>query len=113
MPVRKYDLEELVLVLEKCKYMTSPNIKNDVTAFEYIRRFEVTDGIAILRGCSHWAYVQDNKFSDQGSDSDKVFVFKMSEVGPGFEVHLVNRMQPGGDLEHAWIMFDHVKRVKN
>jgi hypothetical protein len=22
-------------------------------------------------------------------------------------------MQPGGDLEHAWIMFDHVKRVKN
>jgi hypothetical protein len=22
-------------------------------------------------------------------------------------------MQPGGDLEHAWIMFDHVKRVKH
>jgi hypothetical protein len=22
-------------------------------------------------------------------------------------------MQPGGDLEHAWIMFDHVKHVKN
>jgi hypothetical protein len=22
-------------------------------------------------------------------------------------------MQPGGDLEHAWIMFDHVKRIKN
>jgi hypothetical protein len=34
-------------------------------------------------------------------------------VGPGSRVHLVNRMQPGGDLEHAWIMFDHVKRVKN
>jgi hypothetical protein len=42
-----------------------------------------------------------------------VFVFKMSEVGPGSGVYLVNRMQPGGDLEHAWIMFDHVKRVKN
>jgi hypothetical protein len=39
-PVRKYDLEELVPVLEKCKYMSSPNIKNDVTAFRYIRRFE-------------------------------------------------------------------------
>jgi hypothetical protein len=26
----------------------------------------------------------------QGSDSDKVFVFKMSEVGPGSGVHLVN-----------------------
>jgi hypothetical protein len=35
----------------------------------------------------------------------------MSEVGPGSGVHLVNQMQPGGDLEHAWIMFDHVKRV--
>jgi hypothetical protein len=41
-----------------------------------------------------------------------VFVFKMSEVGPGSGVHLVNRMQPGGFLEHAWIMFDHIKRVK-
>jgi hypothetical protein len=66
------------------------------------------DGIATLRGCSHWAYVQENMFPGQGSGSDKVFVFKMSEVGPGSGVHLVNRMQPGGDLEHAWIMFDHV-----
>jgi hypothetical protein len=37
----------------------------------------------------------------------------MSEVGPGSGVHLVNRMQPGRNLEHSWIMFDHVKRVKN
>jgi hypothetical protein len=22
-------------------------------------------------------------------------------------------MQPGGDLEQAWIIFDHVKRIKN
>jgi hypothetical protein len=35
-PVRKYDLEEPVPVLEKCKYMSSPSIKNDVTAFRYI-----------------------------------------------------------------------------
>jgi hypothetical protein len=112
-PVRKYDLVELVPILEKCKYMSSPSIKNDVTAFRYIRRFGVMDGIATLRGCNHWAYVQENKFLGQGLDSDKVFVFKMSEVGPGSRVHLVNRMQPGGDLEHAWIMFDHAKRVKN
>jgi seryl-tRNA synthetase len=52
-PVQKYDLEELVPVLEKCKYMSSPSIKNDVTAFRYIRRFGVMDGIATLRGCSH------------------------------------------------------------
>ena len=53
--------------------------------------------------------MQENKFLGQGSDSYKLFVFKMSEVGPGLEVHLVSRMQPGRDLEHAWIMFDHVK----
>jgi hypothetical protein len=62
-PTRKYDLEELVPVLDKCKYMSSPSIKNDVTAFRYIRRFEIMDGIAMLRGCSHWAYIQKNKFS--------------------------------------------------
>jgi hypothetical protein len=55
--VRKYDLDELVPVLKKCKYMSSPSIKNDVTAFKYIRRFRVIDGITILRGYSHWAYV--------------------------------------------------------
>jgi hypothetical protein len=36
----------------------------------------------------------------------------MSEVGPESGVHLVRRMQRGGDLENAWIMIDHVKRVK-
>jgi hypothetical protein len=34
--VRKYDLEELIPVLEKYKYMSSPSIKNDVTTFGYI-----------------------------------------------------------------------------
>ena len=52
-PVRKYDLEELVPILKKCKYMSSPNIKNDVTTFKFIRRFGVMDGIATLRGYSH------------------------------------------------------------
>ena len=52
-PVRKFNLEELVPVLEKCKYMSSPSIKNDITAFRYIRRFGIMDGIAMLRGYSH------------------------------------------------------------
>jgi hypothetical protein len=41
-----------------------------------------------------------------------MFLFKMSEVGPSSDVDLVRRMQPGGDLQDTWIMFDHVKRVK-
>ena len=93
--------------------MSSLSIKNDVTTFKYIQRFGVMDGIATLRGCSHEAYVQENKFLDQGSNFNKVFVFKMSKVGPRSRVHLVKKMQPGGDLEDVWIMFDHVKHVKH
>jgi hypothetical protein len=111
-PAKTFTFEELVPVLDKCRYMNSPSIKNDVTSFRYIRRYGVMDGITMLRGCSNWPYVQENLFLGQGSDSDKVFVFKMSEVGLGSDVDLVKRMQPGGDLEDTWMMFDHVKRVK-
>jgi hypothetical protein len=37
----------------------------------------------------------------------------MSLPSPLHKPFFLNRMQPGGDLQHAWIMFDHVKRVKN
>ena len=50
---------------------------------------------------------------DHSSDFDKVFVFKMSEVGPRCGVHLVKGMQPREDLEYAWIMFDHIKCIKH
>ena len=36
----------------------------------------------------------------------------MCEVVPGSGVDLVKRMQPEEDLQNAWVMFDHVKRVK-
>jgi hypothetical protein len=49
------------------------------------------DGITKLRGVSNWAYVQRNQFPGQSDDADKVFVFKMSEVGPGSGVELVQR----------------------
>jgi hypothetical protein len=111
-PAKTMTFEELVPVLDKCKYMTSPSMKNNVTTFRYLRRFGIMDSITMLRGCSNWPYVQKNMFPSQGSDSDKVFLFKMSEVGPSSSVDLVRRMQPSGDLQDAWIMFDHVKRVK-
>jgi hypothetical protein len=47
-----------------------------------------------------------------GQGKEKVYVFKMLEDGLGSGVDLVKRMQPRGDLENAWLMFDHVKRVK-
>ena len=55
-------------------------------------------------------YIQGNVIPGQGKD--KVYVFKMLEDGPESGVDLVKRMQPRGDLENAWLMFDHVKCVQ-
>ena len=109
---RVMDFNDLVPVLDKCKYITSPNIRNEVSSFKHFRKFGIIDSITKLRGASKWAFVQESKFLGQGTDMDKVFVFKMSEVGPGSGVDLMKRMQAGGDFECAWMMFNHVKRVK-
>jgi hypothetical protein len=81
-PVQKYDLEELVTVLEKCKYMSSPSIKNDVTAFRYIRRFGIMDGIATLRGCSHWAYVQETSSRVRAQTQRRCLYSRCPRWGP-------------------------------
>ena len=106
------DLSELMPELDKCKYFSSRSIQKEVTSFKHLRRFGVIDSITKLRGSSTWAFVQESKFPSQGTDTNKVFVFKMSEVEPSSGVDLVKCMQVGGDLEDAWIMFDHVKRVR-
>ena len=94
-------LNELEPVFNSCKELNSPSLRNRVYTFKYLQRFDVMDGITKLRGLSNWAYIQKNIFPGQGDDSDKVFIFKMSEVGPRSGMDLVWRMQPGGDLEHA------------
>ena len=98
---RLLSLSELEPVFETCRGLNSPNLRSKVTSFKFLRRFGVMDGIAKLQGVSNWAYIQRNQFPGQGDDANKVFVFKMSEVGPGSGVDLVRRMQPGGDLENA------------
>ena len=106
-------LNELEPVFDNCKELNSPSLRNRVYTFKYLQRFGIMDGITKLRGLIIWAYIQRIMFLGQGNDSDKVFIFKMSEVGPGSGVDLIRRMQPGRDLEHAWIMFNHVKCVTN
>ena len=56
-------------------------------------------------------YIQDKIFPIKGGA--KVYLFKLSTIGGGSGVDLVKRMQPNGDLGGAWIMFNHVKCVKN
>jgi hypothetical protein len=44
--------------------------------------------------------------------SQKVFFFKMSIVGYGNYVDLVEHMKISGDLKNAQMMFNHVKCVE-
>ena len=89
---RVMDFTDLVPVLDKCKFITSPNIRNEVFSFKHFRKFGIIDSITKLRGASKWAFVQESKFPGQGTDKDKVFVFKMSKIGPSSDVDLVKRM---------------------
>ena len=106
-------LNELEPVIDSCKELNSPSLRNRVYMFKYVQRFNVMDGITKLRGLTNWAYIQRNIFPGQGNDSEKVFIFKISEIGSGSGVDLIRQIQLGRDLEHTWIMFDHVKRIIN
>ena len=60
---------------------------------------------------SKFEFIHDSVFPGQGKE--KVYMFKMLTEGPGSGVDLVRRMQSPRDLQNAWLMFDHVKRVKD
>jgi hypothetical protein len=47
------------------------------------------------------------------SPKTKFLSFKISVDLPGSGVDLVKRMQEGGDMENSWIMFDHIKCLKD
>ena len=56
------DFTDLVPVLDKCKFITSPNIHNEVSSFKHFRKFGIIDSITKLRSASKWAFVQESKF---------------------------------------------------
>lgn len=103
---------EMQDVMHKFESYTSPTIRHNISQFKRMGKLGVIDGVCELRGTTRWPFVQENRFPGQGKDTDKVFVFKMSEIGPGSGVDLVRRMQ-SGNLKDSWIMFDHVKRIKH
>ena len=100
-------------IIDKFSNLSSPNIQNFVSG---CKRFVCggmgpINSIMALKDYSNLKYIHENKFP--GQSKDKVFVFKMSIDRPGSGFNLVKRMQPGGDLQDYWIMFDHVKQVEN
>ena len=99
--------------MDKFSNLSSPNIRNFVSGCKRFVRGGMgpMDSIMALKDYSGFKFIHENKFL--GQSKGKVFVFKMSVDGPGSGVDLVKRMQPGGDLQDCWIMFDHVKHVES
>ena len=103
---------EFSQVLEKWSMLNTPSVKNMIRdARVHCGDGGYIDNILKLKKTSTYDYIHDNRFPGQGSMKDIVYLFKMSIVGPQSGIDLVRRMQEGGDPQHEFIMFDHVKRV--
>ena len=104
--------EDLAQVFEKWYALSTPCVNNMIKdARMHCGQGGYIDNILKLKKASTYDYIQDSRFLGQGGSGDIVYLFKMSTFGAGSGVDLVRRMQPGGDLELAWIMFVHVKQV--
>ena len=102
---------ELDEVMDKFRMLSSPNVRNIIASFRASAKGKgEIDRILEMKKVAKMEYIHDSIFPGQGQD--KVYLFKMLVDGPGSGVDLVRRMQPGGDLQNCFIMFDHVKRVK-
>lgn len=69
------------------------------------------DSIMALKYYLGLKYVHGSRFL--GQLKDKIFVLKTSITLPRSDVDLVKHLQVGGNIEKSWMMFDHVKRLKN
>ena len=103
----------LEVVMDKFNTIASPNYHNFVSGSKrFVRsRMGTMDSIMALNDHSGFKYVYDSRLP--GQSKYKVFVFKMSVDLPGSGVNLVKRMQVGGDMEKLWIVFDHIKCLKD
>jgi hypothetical protein len=81
-----------------------------VVAFKHHVSHGYIDSIFELKSKSRYDYIHECCFPNQVIGQN-VFIFKMLINGVGSGATFVMRMQPGGDLQNVWIMFDHVKRV--
>jgi hypothetical protein len=94
--------------------LSSLNVENLVVSFKHQpRNKRYVSSIFALKANNVYYYIYDNCFPRQ-QIGKKMFLFKMSMHGngSGYGCDLVKWMQPGGNCQTAWIMFDHVKCVE-
>jgi hypothetical protein len=99
--------------MDKVNTLASPNCHNFVSGSKHFLRsgMRTMDSIMTLKDHYVFKFIHGSRFLRQSKD--KVFVLKMFVDLPVSDVELVKRMQVGGDMENSWIMFDHVKRLKD
>ena len=103
--------EEMEEVMDRFQYLSSPSIRNVISSFRSNNHGGIINNIMTMKRESKFEFIHDSVFPGQGKE--KVYMFKMLTEGPRSGVDLVRQMQPSGDLQNAWLMFDHVKRVKD
>lgn len=99
--------------MDKFNTLASQNCRNFISGSKHIvcNGMNTMDSIMVLKDHSEFKYIHDSKFPKQSKDT--MFVFKMFVYLPGSDVDFVKQVQVGGNFENPWIMFDHVKRLKN
>ena len=103
--------EEMEEVMDRFQYLSSPSIRNVISSFRSNNHRGIIDNIMTMKRDSKFEFTYVSVFPGQGKE--KVYICKMLIEGPGSGVDLVRQMEPPGDLQNAWMMFDHVKRVKD
>ena len=103
--------EEMEEVMDCFQYLSSSSIRNVISLFYSGNHGGIIDNIMTMKRESKFEFIHDSVFPGQGKE--KVYIFKMLTEGPGSGVDLVRRMQLAGDLQNVWMMFDHIKHVKD
>ena len=99
--------------MDKFSTFASPNFCNFVSSSKRFLHsgMGTMNSIMVLKDHYAFKFVHGSRFP--GQSKYKVFVFKMYVDLPASGVELVKKMQVGGDMENSWIIFDHVKRLKD
>lgn len=103
----------LEVIMDKFNALSSLNCHNFVSGSEHFvgSRMDMIHSIMILRDHSGFNYVYSSIFL--GRFQVEIIVFKMLVDLPWSGVNCVKCMQVGRDMKNYWVLFDHIKCLKD
>ena len=96
-------------VLDKFEILNSPKLQNIISSSKSDGKGGFFDSTMNMIRHSIIEHIHSNVFP--GQRKEKVYIFKMFVERLRSNVDLVKHMQPGGDLENAWLIFDHANCI--